>query len=224
MLTARPWICLDRFLNQIAISIFSFHIHPDKSRSISGWKSLLFFFLSFSTLQSVKCYVSRCFHKTTPWSKNMQMKGSKELLTCLFISHSCIASLNPVVHFNLTLPVFSFSAHPEPGCVGWDLRDHPPLTSSRLATVKVLPDVPLTQPTSESHSKALFLAWNLPKGFLSLYPSIRSEFQIRIRVYLDQLYKISIEAYLAHLAFSTKRCFIFCPLSPLSWNWVTHQR
>lgn len=146
-----------------------------------------------------KRYVSRCFQKTTPWSKNMQMKGSKELLTCRFIIRSCIASLNPVVHFNLTLLVLSFSAHPEPGCVGWDLRDHQPLTSSRLATVKVLPDVPLTHPTSKCYSKAFFLAWNLPKGFLSLYPSIRSESQIRIRVCLDQLYKISIEAYLTIL-------------------------
>lgn len=35
-----------------------------------------------------KRYVSRCFQKTTPWSKNMQMKGSKEILTCRFISRS----------------------------------------------------------------------------------------------------------------------------------------
>lgn len=114
--------------------------------------------------------------------KSRHMKESKELLTRCFISHSCIAGLLPVVHFNLTLLVFSLSAYPEPGCAGWDLTDPLPLTSSRLAVVKVLPDVPLTQPTSQYSSKASLLAWNLPKGFLSLYPGIRSEFQIRIRV------------------------------------------
>ncbi len=47
--------------------------------------------------------------------------------------------------------------------------------------VKVLPDVPLTQPTPEYLSKASLFS-QTPKDFLSLYPGIRSEFQIRIRV------------------------------------------
>lgn len=42
-------------------------------------------------------------------------------------------------------------------------------------------DVPLTQPTSE-HIRGLPFGLKPPKGFLSLYPGIRSEFQIRIRV------------------------------------------
>lgn len=99
------------------------------------------------------------------------MKERKELLTCSFISLNSITRLLPVVHFNPTLLVFSLSAHPEPGCAGWDLTDPRLLTSSRLSMVKVLPDVPLTQPTSEYLSKTSLSAWNTPKGF---YPFIQA--------------------------------------------------
>lgn len=91
--------------------------------------------------------------------------------------------LLPVVHFKLTLPVFSPSAHPEPGCAGWDLTDPQPphIFKARCGQSAAW------CPTDPAHlfeylSKASLLARNLPKGLLSLYPGIRSEFQIRIRV------------------------------------------
>lgn len=70
-----------------------------------------------------------------------------------------------------------------------------------------------------------------PKGFLSLYPGMRSEFQIRIRVsvciscirYL--LKHISPSLFLlSGFAGPPKRRFILCSSLPLSWRWVTHQR
>lgn len=160
------------------------------------------------------------------------MKEGKEVLTLCFISHSCTAGLLPVVHFNLPLLVLPLSAHPQPGYVGWDLTAPQPFTSSRLAVVKVMPDVPLTQPTSEQICGLPF-GLKPPKGFLSLYPGIRSVFQIRIRVsvwiscirYL--LKHISPSPFLlslSSLCWSTKRRFILCSPSPLSWRWVTHQR
>lgn len=95
-----------------------------------------------------------------------------------FISHNSIASLLPVVHFNPTLLVLTFSAHPDPGCAGWNLTDPRALTSSRLSVVKVLPYVTLTQPRRPPfHLKP-------PKRVLSLYPGMTSEFKIRNRVSL----------------------------------------
>lgn len=101
------------------------------------------------------------------------MCESKEPPTLCFIGHRLA-------------PRSSLQSH-SPGvfsqCSPWDLTDPQPVTSSRPAVVKVLPDVPLTQPTSEYQSEASpFIFPKPPKDFLSLYPGIRSEFQIRIRV------------------------------------------
>lgn len=70
-----------------------------------------------------------------------------------------------------------------------------------------------------------------PKGFLSLYPGMRSEFQIRIRV---SVWITCIRYLLKHISLSLFRLSGFTgppkvvlscvlPLS-LSWRWVTHQR
>lgn len=60
-------------------------------------------------------------------------------------------SLIPIVCFKTT--------HPRVRCAGWDLADPLALTTSRLSVVKVLPDVPLTQATSEYVSKAFLCVW-----------------------------------------------------------------
>lgn len=139
-------------------------------------------------------------------------------MTHCFISHNSTARLLPLAHFNPTLQELSLSAHPVLGYVG-------PLASSRLGAVKVLPDVPLNQPTLEYLSEASLL-WLNPhpplKVFSSLYPGMRSEFQIRIRVsvwiscirYL--LKHISPSVFnLSCFAGSPKRRFILCSPSPL---------
>lgn len=110
------------------------------------------------------------------------------LLTRSFISHNSIACLFPAVYFNRSPGAFTQRT---PSVWMCRLRPNRPsaLPTSRLRVVKVLPDVPLTQPTSEYLPKAPLLVQTAPlKGCLSLYPGMRSEFQIRIRVRINIRY------------------------------------
>lgn len=112
--------------------------------------------------------------------------GGTRGLQLLSLFHQ--SQLHTVAHFNLALPVVPPSAHPEPGCAGWDITPppppHPPLPSHLQGSLrsKCCLTSQWPNPPSEYQSKASLLAKNLPKGLLSLYPSIRSEFQIRIKV------------------------------------------
>lgn len=93
--------------------------------------------------------------------------------------------LRPVAHFNLALLAVAPTAHPEPG-LRWMRHNRHPHAALHIFKARYgqsaawRPKWP--NPPSEYRSKASLLAKNLPKGLLSLYPSIRSEFQIRIKV------------------------------------------
>lgn len=192
--------------------------------------------MSASPQYSIKQNYSPAYPTLLRSLKSRQMKESKETLTRSFISRNSVASLLPVVHFNPTLLWPSFSAHPELGCVGWDLTVPLPLTTSRLSVVKVLPDVPLTQPTSEYLSKASLFVWNPQKAF---YPFIQAWDQnsrsglgsVLGSVVSHNYWSISLHLPLSLFlslslwhCWSTKRRFILCSPPLLSWRWVTHQR
>lgn len=96
------------------------------------------------------------------------MKKSKELQTRSFISHNSTASLLPVVHFNPTLLVLSLSAHPVPGCVGWDLDEGPSHLQGSVRSKCCLTSHWPSPPLSICPRPPL-CAWNPPMAF---YPFI----------------------------------------------------
>lgn len=140
--------------------------------------------------------------------KEAKTTMSKVLQTC-FISCNSRASLFPAVHFNHTLLVSFLSTHPEPGCVGWDLTDALLLTTSRLGVVKVLPDVPLTQPTSEYLHKASLFVWTPLKHF---HPFIQAWDQ-NSRSGLRSVARSVVSSDEAYISISSSSFLILCSFS-----------
>lgn len=167
---------------------------------------------------------SPCFHVTTS-----QMKKSKELLTCCFISHNSTASMLPVAHCNPTLLVRSLSAPPVTGCVGWGPLHLQGLVWSKCCLMSHWPI-----PSLSINLRPPFFAWNPPKAF---YPFIqtwdqnsRSEFgSVSGSVVSNIFWSISLHLFFTSLALPVHRkmlsfCFILCSRFLLSWRWAAHQR